>query len=261
MVQIGGFHIRPPKTLPGDLQKFLDDAKEGVIYFSLGSNLRSKNLPPQKRDAFLTAFSKLKQRVLWKWEDEDLPGKPPNVKIAKWFPQQDILAHPNVKLFITHCGLLSTTETVFHGVPILAIPVFADQHRNAEIATHSGYALSLPYEDPSFSEVKLSGMLQELLTNPQYTDNIKKRSQLFHDRPLKPMDSAVYWVEYVIRTKGAHHLGVAAVKIPWYIYHSLDVISFITIIFSLSIYVLFISIRKIVICCKSQKPKEKIKLN
>lgn len=74
-------------------------------------------------------------------------------------------AHPNVKLFITHNGLLSTIEAVYHGVPILGIPVFADQHINAKMATLNGYALNLPFEDPSFSEEKLSELLQELLTN------------------------------------------------------------------------------------------------
>jgi glucuronosyltransferase len=41
--------------------------------------------------AFLEAFSKLKQRVLWKWETESLPGQPSNVKLGKWLPQSDIL--------------------------------------------------------------------------------------------------------------------------------------------------------------------------
>lgn len=45
------------------------------------------------------------------------------------------LAHPNTKLFITHGGLLSTTETTYHGVLILAVPVFADQEMNAARAT------------------------------------------------------------------------------------------------------------------------------
>jgi glucuronosyltransferase len=43
------------------------------------------------RQAFLTAFSKLKQKVLWKWESDSLPGQPNNVKLGKWLPQSDIL--------------------------------------------------------------------------------------------------------------------------------------------------------------------------
>lgn len=91
MIDIGGFHIKSPKKLPQDLQKFLDSAKNGVIYFSMGSNLQSVHLPIEKRNSILKTFAKLKQKVLWKWEIEELPGKPPNVKIAKWVPQQDIL--------------------------------------------------------------------------------------------------------------------------------------------------------------------------
>ena len=91
MVDIGGFHLKPPKTLPQELQKYLDEAKHGVIYFSMGSGLQSTNLPVEKRDALVRVFSKLKQNVLWKWESDVLPGQPKNVKVWKWLPQQDIL--------------------------------------------------------------------------------------------------------------------------------------------------------------------------
>ena len=91
MVDIGGFHLKPPKTLPQELQKYLDEAKHGVIYFSMGSGLQSTNLPVEKRNALVRVFSKLKQNVLWKWESDVLPGQPANVKLGKWLPQQDIL--------------------------------------------------------------------------------------------------------------------------------------------------------------------------
>jgi glucuronosyltransferase len=76
-----------------DLQKFLDEAKDGVIYFSLGGNVRSDHMPEEKIQAFLEAFSELPQRILWKWESDILPGQPPNVKSEKWLPQQDILGN------------------------------------------------------------------------------------------------------------------------------------------------------------------------
>jgi UDP:flavonoid glycosyltransferase YjiC (YdhE family) len=78
-------------VLHQDLQKYLDEAPDGVIYFSMGSNIRSTSMPESKRNAFLGAFSKLKQRILWKWESDTLPGQPSNVKLGKWLPQSDIL--------------------------------------------------------------------------------------------------------------------------------------------------------------------------
>jgi len=70
---------------------FLDEAPDGVIYFSMGSNLKSFQMPEDKKQAFLEAFSKLKQRVLWKWETDSLTGPPDNVKLGKWLPQSDLL--------------------------------------------------------------------------------------------------------------------------------------------------------------------------
>jgi glucuronosyltransferase len=74
-----------------DLQSYLDESPDGVIYFSMGSNLRSSNMKNATINALLQAFSQLKQNVLWKWETDSLPGKPSNVKVGKWLPQSDIL--------------------------------------------------------------------------------------------------------------------------------------------------------------------------
>jgi glucuronosyltransferase len=79
-----------------DLQKYLDEAKDGVIYFSLGSNVRSVHMPEEERRVFIEVFSALPQKILWKWESDILPGQPPNVKIEKWLPQQDILGNSAV---------------------------------------------------------------------------------------------------------------------------------------------------------------------
>lgn len=165
MVEIGGYHIKQPKSLPKDLQDFLDNAKEGVIYFSFGSNLKSTKMPQDRKDVFVKVLSKLKVKVLCKWEDDNFGENPSNVKFEKWLPQNDILAHPNLKLFITHGGLLSTTETIYHGKPILTIPIFADQGLNSVQAVNNGFALSLPFND--FTEEDLMNAINELLNNPK----------------------------------------------------------------------------------------------
>lgn len=79
-----------PNTLPADIKKWLDSATNGAIFFSFGSNLEASHMTTEKRTSILNVFAKLKQKVLWKWEDENLPGKPDNVMIGKWLPQDDI---------------------------------------------------------------------------------------------------------------------------------------------------------------------------
>ncbi|CAG9831120.1 unnamed protein product [Diabrotica balteata] len=252
MINIGGHHVKPAKELPKDLKVFMDKAKEGVVYFSLGTNVDPAQMAPETQRAIVNALGKLKQKVLWKY-DGNVPNLPKNVQLGKWFPQADLLAHPNLKLFITHGGLLSTLETVYHGVPILALPVFADQKMNAAKAKQAGYGLNLPIAE--ITEDKLTKALHELLTNPKYRENAKIRSSLFHDRPMKPLDLAVYWTEFVVRHKGAQHLRVAAMDLRWYQYFLLDVIAVVTI-FVFSVFtVLYLLCVKL--CCSKQNKKTK----
>ncbi|KAJ8959683.1 hypothetical protein NQ318_021874 [Aromia moschata] len=78
----------PSTTLEGDLKDFLDGAKDGFIYFSLGSNVKSKELAGPTFTAIFEALKEVPLKVLWKFEDDNLPGKPEHIKIMKWVPQR-----------------------------------------------------------------------------------------------------------------------------------------------------------------------------
>lgn len=211
------------------IQEWLDTAKNGVVYFSLGSNVKSTEISAGKLNAILRVFGRLKQRVLWKFEDDNLPGKPANVMIEKWLPQDDVLAHKNTILFISHCGKGGMNEARYHGVPILGIPIFADQPTNMAEIVSEGWGVPLQYSD--LSEATFEAALNEALTNPTYSEVVKKEALLFRDRPQHPLDTAIFWVEYVIRHKGAKHMQSPAAYLPWYQYHSVDVIAFYLIVF------------------------------
>lgn len=71
----------------------------------------------------------------------------------------------------------------------------------------------------------------------RYGASARRLSQIHHQRPLKPLDEAVFWIEYVMRNKGAKHLRVAAHHLTWYQYRLLDVLSFITLILALILYI------------------------
>ncbi|KFB51605.1 AGAP007374-PA-like protein [Anopheles sinensis] len=240
LVQVGGLHIKPPKRLPDDLQKFIDEAKDGVIFFSLGTNLRSADLPPAKLAIILGVFGAMKQRVVWKFENENIKNLPPNVLVRSWLPQSDILGHHNVKVFITHGGLLGTQEGVHRAVPMVGIPIYCDQHLNINKATVGGYAVKLDF--PNITRESFRWALEEVLYNPSYKQNIDRISQMFRDRPVPALDEAIYWIEYVTRHKGAKQLRSSALDLPWISFALLDLVA----LGLLSLLVIYITLRKIV---------------
>ncbi|XP_017083545.2 UDP-glucosyltransferase 2 [Drosophila eugracilis] len=223
MIEVGGLHLqqkRKVQPLAKDLSEFVEQSDQGVIYFSMGSNIKSADLPPATRKVLMETFASLSQRVLWKFEDDQLPEKPTNVFISKWFPQPDILAHPNVKLFITHGGLLSTIESIYFGKPVLGLPVFYDQHLNVQRAKQAGYGLSSDIW--SVNATELTSLIQELLSNPSYLAAAQIKSKLFRDQKDTALERAIWWTEYVLRHKGAKHLRCASRDLNFVQFHGLD---------------------------------------
>lgn len=74
-------------------------------------------------------------------------------------------AHPNVKLFISHGGLLGTTEAVYEGVPILAMPMFGDQMTNIKAVFDKGAAEMMYYSD--LNEEEIFTKVKLMITNPK----------------------------------------------------------------------------------------------
>jgi glucuronosyltransferase len=72
-------------------------------------------------------------------------------------------AHPNIKLFISLCGLQSFQEAVYHAVPILGIPVFPDQKYNAKKIGIEGIGLQLHFQE--LSKEKLLTSITTILNN------------------------------------------------------------------------------------------------
>ncbi|EDW38380.1 GL12043 [Drosophila persimilis] len=223
MIEVGGLHLEQQRTvqpLPADIAEFVEQSPHGVIYFSMGSNIKSADLPPSTRKVLMETLGALPQRVLWKFEADQLEDKPENVFISKWFPQPDILAHPNVKLFITHGGLLSTIESIFFGKPVLGLPVFYDQHLNVQRAKQAGYGLAANLWGSNSTE--LQSLIHELLDNPSYAEAAQIKSKLYRDQKETALERAVWWTEYVLRHEGAAHLRCASRQLNFVQLHGLD---------------------------------------
>jgi UDP:flavonoid glycosyltransferase YjiC (YdhE family) len=92
-IQLGFIHIEPAKPLPNDLQRYMDSSKNGVIYMSLGSNVKSSKLNRKFVNIFLRVFESLDYDIIWKWESSDMENRPENVLISKWLPVSLTLIH------------------------------------------------------------------------------------------------------------------------------------------------------------------------
>ena len=58
----------------------------------------------------------------------------------------------------------------------------------------------------------------------RYRENMRRRAAHFTDRQSNPLETAVYWVEYVLRHRDTSHLKPYSVRMSWFTYYSLDII-------------------------------------
>uniref|UniRef100_UPI003AAE2A9D UDP-glucuronosyltransferase 2B20-like n=1 Tax=Centroberyx gerrardi TaxID=166262 RepID=UPI003AAE2A9D len=222
VVYTGGFHCSPSKPLPSELEEFVQSSGEhGVVVMSLGTLLG--DLGPELSEVIASAFARLPQKVVWRHLGQRPPTLGNNTLLVKWLPQNDLLGHPKTRVFVTHGGTNGIYEAIYHGVPVLGIPLIFDQFDNMVRLKARGVGEIV--EVTTLEVESLTRMLRNIL-DPQkrYRENMHRLSRLHHDTPLKPMDSATFWLEYVMRHKGAAHLRTESYKLPWYAYHCLDVI-------------------------------------
>ncbi|KAM4617056.1 UDP-glucuronosyltransferase 2A2-like [Polymixia lowei] len=217
---VGGIHCRPAKPLPEDMEEFVQSSGEaGIVVFSLGSLL--KNTTTDRANMIASALAEIPQKVLWRYSGEKPETLGTNTRIYNWIPQNDLLGHPKTKAFITHGGTNGIYEAIYHGVPMVGIPMFADQPDNMVHMKAKGAALIMDFNFMKSQD--LVDALNAVINEPSYKQNVMRLSSIHHDRPISPRDEAVFWIEFTMRNKGAKHLMVQAHQLTWYQYHSLDV--------------------------------------
>uniref|UniRef100_A0A452FQM3 UDP-glucuronosyltransferase n=1 Tax=Capra hircus TaxID=9925 RepID=A0A452FQM3_CAPHI len=236
MVFIGGINCANRKPLSQEFEAYVNASGEhGIVIFSLGSMV--SEIPEQKAMEIADALGKIPQTVLWRYTGTPPPNLAKNTKLVKWLPQNDLLGHPKTRAFITHSGSHGVYEGICNGVPMVMMPLFGDQMDNAKRMETRGAGITLNVLEMSSED--LENALKAVINEKSYKENIMRLSRLHKDRPIEPLDLAVFWVEFVMRHKGASHLRPAAHDLTWYQYHSLDVIGFLLAITLTVIFITF----------------------
>ncbi|XP_061679884.1 UDP-glucuronosyltransferase 2C1-like isoform X2 [Syngnathoides biaculeatus] len=221
VVYMGGFQCKPPKQLPVDLEEFVQSSgNHGVVIMTLGTLVAK--LPLDVTEEIAAAFAQLPQKVIWRYLGQKPINLGNNTLLVNWLPQNDLLAHPKTRVFVTHGGINGVQEAIYHGVPIVGLPLFFDQHDNINRMQARGGAVNVDFA--VLDRHNFADALVTVLHNSSYRENMQRLSRLQSDQPMKPMDLAVFWIEYVIRHKGASHLKAQSNKMSSIVYHSVDVI-------------------------------------
>lgn len=257
VIGIGGIHMtEKPETLPDDLSQFMAKAKtSGVIYVSFGSIVMAEHIAPEKEAILFEVLGNLPYSVVMKWNEESKGCKLQNIYCGRWLPQVAILAHPKVVLFVTHAGHGGVVESLKHGVPMVAMPLYAEQEVNAETLVQHGYGVRVNYHELSVDSFR--SRILEVLQNPSYRSRTKHFSKLYTDRLNTPSQLVTYWTDYVIRHQGAKHLQSPAIYLTWWQLLSLDVIAL--VLATLSIIMSFFLWIVRCLCCRkaNRRPSAK----
>jgi len=113
--------------------------ESSVVYVSFGSLV---NLPKPQMEEIARGLLETHRPFLWVIRakengEEDrlscMEELEQQGKIVPWCSQQEILSHPSLGCFVTHCGWSSTLESLASGIPVVAFPYFSDQVTNAKM--------------------------------------------------------------------------------------------------------------------------------
>ena len=170
-----------PKTiapLTPSLKQWLEAGEQDavVVYIAFGT---LATLEAWQIKALVEGLTNAKYRVLWSIPENQqhiFPKLPDSFRIESFVPQQAVLSHRSVRVFISHCGMNSINEALSCGKPILGLPFFGDQFYNAARIVDLGVALKLNKENFQSSEV--SEKVDSLLSNQTYKDKANKMSEI-----------------------------------------------------------------------------------
>lgn len=129
---------------------------------------------------------------------------------------------------------MTIQEAIWHQKPVLGLPIHADERRNIQRAIDLGFAEAIDVN--AFTSHEIVVKVRMLIENPMYLKSVKAASELVKGSPMKPKQTAIHWIEQVIKHNGLNHLKTEARKLSFYKLYMVDFISFIALI--ILIYIL-----------------------
>uniref|UniRef100_A0A0N5BLA4 glucuronosyltransferase n=1 Tax=Strongyloides papillosus TaxID=174720 RepID=A0A0N5BLA4_STREA len=231
MIQLGGFLLEKPQPLNPYFDKILNIRKNNVI-ISFGTFARSIDMPEGGLNSLAHLFESFPNiTFIFKFEVNNFPffRRFKNVITTTWLPQYSLLNDKRISAFIMHGGENSLLESSRAGVPMLAIPIFYDQPRNAKMISvlHLGRWI----EKSQFinDKYKFVGAFKDVFENPLYKESIKKVSRMIKKRPYNESESFLKHIEFACEFGEVKNFNIGNQEMPFYQRTALDIFLFLII--------------------------------
>ena len=150
-----------------------------------------------------------------------------NVYVFDWLPQQRLVQEKKTHMLVTHCGLNSLYEALYHNTLVLCVPLFGEQFDNAGrvVSRKLGKALTIQ----ELNRYNLEKTIYELTAFQLYARNVQRVSHRLRRSHQSPAEKAANWIEFVLAEKGDLSY-LKPVTLPYYQYYLTDVLLFWVII-------------------------------
>ncbi|GMS87021.1 hypothetical protein PENTCL1PPCAC_9196, partial [Pristionchus entomophagus] len=235
VVDIGGLGAKEPRQLD-EYWSSVMNRRSKVVLMSFGSVAKSYLLAPSVKRALLKVISSFPSvTFIWKYEKKDEfalgeAAQLENLVMADWTPQNDLLNHPNLSVFISHGGMGSVQELALRGKPAILIPIFGDQPRNAAMIEHNRLGKVLSKDEIGNYE-KIIALLKELMENPEYADNSRRVARMLAKKPFSSKEKLLKYVDFAAESGPSHALRPQSLDMSFIEYHNLDIIVLVIFVF------------------------------
>jgi MGT family glycosyltransferase len=160
-----------------ELPEKLGEGEEPLVYLSLGS-LGSADVPLMEK--LVAELAGAPYRVIVSKGPQHTEFElAANMAGEEFLPQTEIL--PQVDLVITHGGNNTVTESLYFGKPMVVLPIFWDQHDNAQRIAETGFGTRLDTYGHSAEE--LTGTVERLLGDEAMAARLAQVSERLQSAP------------------------------------------------------------------------------
>ncbi|RCN49869.1 UDP-glucoronosyl and UDP-glucosyl transferase [Ancylostoma caninum] len=239
-IYIGGLGVGEPKPLDQKFTTLMNKGKRGVIIISLGTiapfhafseNIKMgfvgvvRSMPDYH---FILKITKDNHHFTITLFTDDTTTQSffegvNNCDFVEWLPQSDILAHHRLELFVMHGGVNGLTEAMLRAVPVVVIPIFADQFRNGRNVEKRGVGKVILKQD--LAEDTIRAAIQEILSNESYKKNAVRMSKLMREKPFSAEQRLIQWTTFAVENGVLDVLHVQGSRMNSIVYFNLDVIA------------------------------------